>query len=80
MLTNKEEYFREHFQEYYAQLDISTITLDEWCRWLVSLPDNIKKDMITKGFEYCLYTLPMQRWVLEDRGFTLEKFTAHVKD
>jgi len=39
--------------------------------WLVGLPDNIRTDMKSKGFDYCKNTIPFLRYVNErqDIGF-----------
>ncbi len=42
--------------------------------WLEGLPDNIRKDMERKGFEYCKKVLSFTRYVNEKNDVGLEDF------
>lgn len=59
---------------YYQQLDLETITPQDYKDWLNSLKEPMRSHFQTDGLERCKGVLNFQRFVLELRDFGLEKF------
>ena len=59
---------------YYQQLDLTTISQQDFEDWINSLEEPIKSNFKAEGIEKCKGVLNFQRFVLELRDFGLEEF------
>ena len=59
---------------YYQQLDLETISQQDFEDWINSLEEPMKSHFRANGFEKCKGVLNFQRFVLELRDFGLEEF------
>lgn len=66
--------FSRAISDYYAQLDRSTITQEEYSLWIDSLQEPMKKHFKGLGIEGCRGVLNFQRFILELRETPLDEF------
>ena len=59
---------------YYTNTDQTGPTEEDYTDWLSGLPDNIRKDMMLKGYERCKSIVSLQRHALERRDMGMSEF------
>lgn len=53
---------------------------EDYNKWLAGLPENLRKDMATKCYDFCKTTLPLQRHALESRDVGIDGFMRGMLD
>ena len=63
---------------YHERVSEHPPTLEDYKEWLDGLPENIRKGMSEKGFEYCKTTFPFTRYVNEKNDLGMDEFVKNL--
>ena len=63
---------------YHERVSEHPPTLEDYNEWLDGLPENIRKGMSEKGFEYCKTTFPFTRYVNEKNDLGMDEFVKNL--
>ena len=63
---------------YHERVNEHPPTMEDFKEWLEGLPDNIRKDMNKKGFEYCKTSFPFTRYVNEKNDLGMDEFVKNL--
>jgi len=63
---------------YHERASDNNPTLTDYQEWLEGLPENIRRDMGQKGFEYCKTAFPFTRYVNEKNDLGMDEFVKNL--
>lgn len=59
---------------YHLEAERKKPNVEDYNEWLEGLPENMRKEMESKGFEWCKNVLSFTRYVMEKNDIGLEKY------
>lgn len=65
---------------YHTEANRKQPEIEDYNEWLEGLPENIRKEMESKGFEWCKNVLPFTRYVMEKNDIGLEEYVKFHMD